>query len=133
MAKRPAPGPRCIAVVEDDDGVRASIRDLLSSAGLTSRSFRTAEGFLRSGILRRVACLIVDEQLPGMSGLALRERLRRDAVAIPMVIISANYGRGPRSRPRESPRDGTAFFSKPFDTRRLLRAIRTALRTDTKG
>jgi FixJ family two-component response regulator len=128
MAKTSAPPPPCIAVVEDDNSVRAAIRDLLRSAGLDSRGFRTAEGLLRSGIIRRIGCLIVDAHLPGMSGAALRERLLDRGVAVPVVIISADDRRLPPPQAGESPRDTIAFLSKPFDGGKLLRAVRTALR-----
>lgn len=128
MAKTTPSRPPCIAVVEDDKSVRAAIRDLLHSAGLESRSFRTAEDLLRSGVTRRIGCLIVDAHLPGMSGPALRERLLDRGVAIPMVVISADDRRVPRPRAAGPSRHTIAFLSKPFDGRRLLRAVRTALR-----
>lgn len=127
VAKSPAPQPRYVAVVEDDPGVREAIRDLLKSAGLASHVFRTAESFLRSGIIRCVGCLIVDTHLPGMSGLALRKRLLDKGVVIPTVVITSHDPGALRSWADEPSRGTIAVLCKPFDSRQLLSAVRAAL------
>ena len=120
--------PRLVAIVEDDGGLREAIQDLLTSASLPSRAFRTAEGFLRCKAMRRFGCLIVDGQLPGMSGIALHEHLLSRGIAIPTVVISAHdesRRRLPKERSSQSP---MAVLGKPFDAKEFLRAVRTILR-----
>ncbi|HEX5461012.1 MAG TPA: response regulator [Steroidobacteraceae bacterium] len=120
---------RPIAVVEDDDGVREAIRDLLSSAEFRSQAFRAAEGFLRSKSIRRFACLIVDAQLPGMGGSALCEHLSMRGIAIPTILISADEEGCRRASTGRSPQQLIAVLAKPFDGRKFLRAVRAALRS----
>lgn len=120
--------PRLVAIVEDDSGLREAIKDLLTSASLPSRAFRTAEGFLRCNGIRRFGCLIVDGQLPGMSGIALHEHLLSRGIAIPTVVISA-HDESRRRLPKGGSSQGPmAVLGKPFDGNDFLRAVRAILR-----
>ena len=65
-----------VFIIDDDADVRASIQDLLESAGLRSESFGTAEEFLRSKRQDGPSCLVLDVRLPGVNGLAFQHRLR---------------------------------------------------------
>lgn len=128
MAKKTTTHLRTVAVVEDDSAVREAIRDLLSSAELRSRGFGTAESFLRSKAIRRFACLIVDAQLPNMSGSALCERLSTEGIAIPTIVISAHDASHRRLSAGGSLQTPVAVLEKPFDGKTFLRAVRAALR-----
>jgi hypothetical protein len=71
MAKRPSIARPSIAVIDDDDGVRVALTDLLRAADFGARAFGSAEVFLARVPADRFECLIVDINLPGMTGVAL--------------------------------------------------------------
>jgi FixJ family two-component response regulator len=119
--------PLVVAVVEDDGGLREAIIDLLGSAGIAARGFRSAEEFLKSRRALRAACLILDVQLPGMTGLDLLERLRARDIDLPVVLITAADDPARRRRGRAWPPRGTKLLRKPFAGEDLLRAVRRVL------
>lgn len=127
MAKARVAQPLPVAVVEDDSGVRNAVRNLLSSAKVPSRGFRAAESFLAASRRRRFACLVTDVDLPGMSGVALLERLQRSGMTIPTIFLTARedvrgctLGKGAR-------RAVVKVLRKPFRDSEFLRAVRAAL------
>jgi FixJ family two-component response regulator len=116
--------PLVVAVVEDDRGLRAAILNLLGSAGIAAYGFSSAEQFLKSRRGRYAACLILDIQLPGMSGLDLLDRLRARDLDLPTVLITAAHS---TIRGRVSRRADTKLLPKPFAGEDLLRAVGQAL------
>ncbi len=78
-----------IAIVDDDALIRETLKDLLESAGYSSVVFSSAQGFLRSKRLSRVACLITDMRMPGTSGIELHQKLVAAGHAIPTILITA--------------------------------------------
>jgi len=114
-----------VVSVDDDRRVLDSIAMLMESAGYTSQSFTSAEGFLQSPTLAVAACVIADVQMPGVDGLELQRRLRLARPELPVIFISAHGDDAARHR---ALRDGAAaFFDKPFDCAALLTAITTVL------
>ncbi len=81
---------RPIAVVDDEDAVRESLRRLLESAGHEVRAYDSAESLLEDEEVVDLACLLLDVSLPGLDGLELLERLVGDpaAGATPVIMIS---------------------------------------------
>ena len=75
-----------IAIIDDDVFVRQSLGDCMESAGYAVESFDSAEQFLASGSARNAACLIVDVQLPGITGLELQDKLAEADNRVPIVI-----------------------------------------------
>jgi len=116
---------KLIAVIDDDESICDSLRDLMESAGLEARCFESAEEFLESGLHRQAACLITDILMPKMSGLQLQTRLKEEECDIPIIFITA-YG---DARMRiEAMREGAVeFLAKPFDHLLLLKTVRAAL------
>ena len=81
--------PRAVAIVDDDDAVRESLRLLLETAGHVVETFATAVEFLKSEILHFV-CVISDNRMAPISGLELIERLRARGIGIPVALVTAS-------------------------------------------
>jgi FixJ family two-component response regulator len=114
-----------IAIVDDDESVQSALQDLMEADGLSARSFGSAEEFLKSGLQRKAACLIVDIRMPGMSGLELQARLKADRFDTPIIFITAH---GDASVRMQAMREGAAeFLVKTFDDQILLSRVRAAL------
>ena len=114
-----------VAVVDDDERMRAALQGLLRAAGLEAQTFASAEEFLESGEPRRCRCLIADIRMPGMSGLDLQVALKADRIAIPIIFITAH---GDERMRMQALRSGAAeFLAKPFDDEVLLEAVQAAL------
>ncbi|HEY0528239.1 MAG TPA: response regulator [Gemmatimonadaceae bacterium] len=77
-----------IAVVEDDEGLRTALQQLLRSAGFAAVTFESAEDFLADGNRRAVDCAIVDINLPGMTGVELVKQLGQNGDRLPAVLIT---------------------------------------------
>ena len=75
-------------VVDDDPLVRDSVADLLDSAGFTVRTFGSATDFLQSKRPDLPACLILDVELPGLSGLDLQTELAKSGVEMPIIFLT---------------------------------------------
>jgi len=115
-----------IAIIDDDVLVRQSLGDCMESAGYAVESFDSAEEFLASGSAQKAACLILDVQLPGITGLELQERLAGADNRVPIVFVSA---RGTRANREKAMRRGaTGFLSKPFRRDDLVRLVEAATR-----
>jgi FixJ family two-component response regulator len=114
-----------VAIVDDDESMRAAIEDLLSSVGIKARSFVSAEEFLVSGLLSEIACLISDIRMPGMTGLELQAKLVAEGSQIPIIFITAHGNTRMRRQALEA--GAIEFLGKPFDDESLLGSVRSAL------
>jgi FixJ family two-component response regulator len=122
------PGDRpskVIAIIDDDEAMQDSLRDLMEAAGLLARCFGSAEEFLESDLHVRAACLIVDVRMPKMSGLQLQAKLKEEECNIPIIFITAHGDA--RMRIRAMREGAVEFLSKPFDHQLLLKRVRAAL------
>jgi two-component system response regulator FixJ len=81
---------RLVFIVEDDAAVRASTRVLLEASGYVVRDFSSAEQLLDVGDLSQAGCIVLDYNLPGMSGIELLESLRAQGDRTPAIIVSSN-------------------------------------------
>jgi FixJ family two-component response regulator len=116
---------KVVAIVDDDDLMRAALQGLLKSAGLAAQSFASAEEFLRSGHQHDAACLITDIRMPGASGLELQAQLNADHCRIPTIFITAH---GDANMQVQAMRAGAMeFLAKPFDDEVLLGSVRAAM------
>jgi FixJ family two-component response regulator len=114
-----------VAAVDDDFRVRESIESLLESAGYAPVVFSSAEEFLGSGTLASATCVITDVRMPGMDGIELQRRIRRERPALPVILISAHHDPGVRRRAIEE--GAVDFLFKPFDAADLLKIVQAAL------
>jgi|SRR5580658_4985388 FixJ family two-component response regulator len=116
---------KVIAIIDDDEAMQDSLRDLMESAGLVARCFGSAEEFLVSDLRTRAACLIVDIRMPKMSGMQLQTKLKEEDSNIPMIFITAHGDA--RMRIQAMRRGAVEFLAKPFDHQLLLKRVRSAL------
>ena len=117
--------PKMVAIVDDDDSMRAALQGVLQSADLLAQAFASAEEFLQSGRQHDTACLITDIRMPGMSGLELQAQLNANNCKIPTIFITAH---GDAKMRMEAMRAGAAeFLAKPFDDEALLESVRAAM------
>ncbi|HEX4270229.1 MAG TPA: response regulator [Rhizomicrobium sp.] len=79
-----------VFVVEDDEEVRVSTRALLEASGYVVREFVSAEDVIASGDVAAAGCMVLDQTLPGISGLDLIRRLRADGIQTPVIMVSGN-------------------------------------------
>ena len=116
---------KMIAIIDDDESMQDSLRDLIECTGLVARCFGSADEFLASGLHRQAACLITDILMPKMSGLELQARLKDEECDIPIIFITA-YGNA-RMRIQAIREGAVEFLAKPFDHQLLLKTVRAAL------
>ena len=122
---------KLIAIIDDDEAMQDSLRDLMEAAGLAARCFGCAEDFLTSDLHDRAACLIVDVRMPKMSGLELQARLKQEQCNIPIIFMTAFDDAELRA---EAMKEGAVeFLVKPFDHHLLLRILRRTLDRETYG
>src|SRR6202158_3423523 len=81
---------KLIAIIDDDEAMQDSLRDLMEAAGLVARCFGSAEEFVESDLHRKAACLIVDVRMPKMSGLQLQAKLKEEESNVPIIFINAH-------------------------------------------
>lgn len=112
--------------MDDDEAVRHSLRVLLETHDLKVTEFSSAEAALDSPLLGQCHCLIVDMEMPGMSGLEFVETMRKAADQTPVVLITAN---AQLSEPVRIKRNNVlALLVKPAPQNELLAWIRHSRR-----
>jgi FixJ family two-component response regulator len=114
-----------VFVVDDDPSVRAAIEGLLTSVGMTARSFESAEEFLGSPRVDAPACVVLDVRLPGTSGLDLQRELTVGDATLPIIFITGHDDIPMSVRAMKA--GAVEFLLKPFRDRDLLDAIDHAL------
>jgi FixJ family two-component response regulator len=117
--------PQIVSIVDDDESLRRSLRNLLASVGFPVETFASAEAFLQSIHQERTGCLVLDLRMPGMNGFDLLRHLSDTGSRIPAVILTAHGDDEARQRSLQA--GAVAFLSKPFNGKALLDAVRTAL------
>jgi FixJ family two-component response regulator len=119
-----------IYVLDDDDRVREALSGLLSSLGFRVEVFASASEYLEFERPDSPACLILDLELPGMSGLELQQKIAADDS--PPVIFVTGHGDVPSSV-RAMKAGAIEFLLKPFDNQDLLRSIDAAIVQDREA
>jgi FixJ family two-component response regulator len=125
MTSKDAP---TVFVIDDDALVRASLQGLLKSVGLRSEMFETAEEFLRAKRPDVPSCLVLDVNLPGISGVDFQRELADAGVHTPIIFITG-YGDIPMSV-KAMKSGAVEFLTKPFLDQDLLDAVHQALEHD---
>jgi len=117
-----------IAIVDDDVSVREGLQSLIRSAGWRAETFASAQEFLSRPGTESPACLVLDLQLPGLSGLDLQKRMAEAGLEIPIVFLTG-HGNIPASV-QAMKAGAVEFLTKPFAEEDLLRAVNEAVERD---
>lgn len=120
-----------VILVEDDEGLRSALQRLLRAWRFETLAYASAEEALADPTLDGPDCLVVDLNLPAMSGLDLIDRLRERGVTAPVVVISAQDGAKVRLEMRR--RGIEHFLPKPFLGNALVRQVDAALADGRRG
>ena len=111
--------------------VRKGLENLLRSAGFTVQTFSSAQEFLASARADVPSCLLLDVQLPGLSGLDLQQELAKGGIQIPIIFITG-HGDIPMSV-RAMKAGALEFLTKPVNDEDLLDAIQQAIARDHRA
>ena len=121
--------PECLVFVVDDDPlVRDSVADLLAAAGFAAQTYGSATEFIHAKRPNASACLILDVELPDLSGLDLQADLTKSGIEVPIIFLTG-HGDIPKSV-RAMKAGAVEFLTKPFRTEELVDAVRQALVRD---
>ena len=117
-----------VFIVDDDEGVRSSLRLLLKSVGLVPSALASAREFLDKYDPAQPGCLVLDVRMPEMSGLELQEQLNLKGAVLPVIFIT---GHGDVPMAVEAMQAGACdFLQKPFRDQDLIDRIQRALDKD---
>jgi len=112
-----------VSVIDDDRSMGRMLSRIIAAAGLRVELFTSAEDFLDSGRFSDSGCLVLDVDLPGMSGLELQRYLNESGQRIPIVFISGQATE--QTRERALMAGAIGFFDKPFSISSLLASIQS--------
>jgi FixJ family two-component response regulator len=117
--------PRRIAILDDDQSVRTAIGRLLKTAGMNVVSYASSMGLLNSIETEPFDCVVLDLQMPGMSGMDVLRYFRHADIRTPVVIITAHDEIGSPAACLAA--GAAAYLRKPLDADELIRAIGKAI------
>jgi FixJ family two-component response regulator len=112
-----------VFVVDDDPAVRSSLKFSLELEGFLVRAYARPGELLDAGDLRKAGCLVLDYNLPEMTGLDLLQRLRDRHVAAPAILITSHPNRMLRDRAAAA---GVPIVEKPLFGSALTDRVRDA-------
>jgi RNA polymerase sigma factor (sigma-70 family) len=120
-----------VFVVDDDSSTRELLAWLMRRHGLRAELFPDARSFLKSYKADMPGCLVVDLNMPGMSGLDLQQYLKEHGVLLPVIFLS---GRADVPKAVKAVREGAIdFIEKPFDYKRVVALVEECLRRDAQA
>lgn len=115
-----------VVIVEDDEQMCRAMRRILETEGHVTETFDTAEAFIASNAATRAKCLVLDVNLPGISGMELHRQLRSESHVIPTVVVT---GRDIHARWVDF-RETDCFLFKPFSAEALAGAVGRCVNRD---
>jgi len=125
-----APQEGTVFVVDDDSSTRELLSWLMKRNGRQAQVYPDARSFLEAYKPGTPGCLVVDLNMPGMSGLDLQQYLKESGVTLPVIFLS---GRADVTKAVRAVREGAIdFLEKPFDYRRVVALIEDCLRRDAE-
>jgi len=114
-----------ISIIDDDDSLRTALVGLVRSLGYSASGFANAEEFLAGDGAARSDAIVTDIQMPGLSGIELKERLSAQGCDAPVIMITARAEPGLRERAFAS--GATCVLKKPFPAEALIDCLERAL------
>jgi two-component system, LuxR family, response regulator FixJ len=126
-----AAGVAIVLVLDDDTSMCRSLRRLISAAGFQVLTFSKPSELLASEIPRSNACLVVDINLPEMTGIQMCEILKRSGRSLPTILITGRTDAPTRAM--AAPSEHIALLFKPFEEELLFDAIGRALALSTQS
>lgn len=125
------PADGTVFIVDDDEAVRDSLKLLLETHGLDVRDYASCEAFVLGYHPQNRQCLVLDQHLPGMTGLELVQLLGRGGPALPIILVT---GKGDHALKARAQAAGVlAYLDKPVNADRLLPLIYAALAKPQSG
>jgi FixJ family two-component response regulator len=117
-----------IAIVDDDESVCRALKRLVRSLGMEADTFLSGQEFvdlMEAMPSFSADCVILDVQMPGITGLEVQRRLVAGGSSLPIIFITAHDEVGVRERALSM--GAVAFLRKPFDDELFIRTLRVAL------
>lgn len=114
-----------ISIIDDDESLRAALVGLVRSLGYRASGFANAEDFLAADQANACGAIVTDIQMPGLSGIELKERLTASGCAAPVIMITARAEPGLRERAFAS--GALCVLKKPFAAEALIDCLERAL------
>lgn len=116
---------KLISIIDDDESLRAALVGLLRSLGYRASGYANAEDFLAADQAHASAAIVTDIQMPGLSGIELKERLTAQGCASPVIMITARAEAGLQDRAFAS--GALCVLKKPFAAEALIDCLERAL------
>jgi FixJ family two-component response regulator len=114
-----------ISIIDDDDSLRSALAGLVRSLGYRASDFASAEDFLDARCADDCACIVTDIQMPGLSGVELKQRLTADGCPAPVIMITARTEPGLREKAFAA--GAVCVLQKPFAAEALIECLERAL------
>jgi two-component system response regulator FixJ len=122
------PNKPTVFVIDDDEAARGAIESLIESVDLRVKTYGSAKEFLESSNYERPGCLVLDVQMPGMTGLELQQELVERKCEMPIIFVTGHADVPMCIRAFNSGAFG--FMEKPVDSQELLEKIHAAIARD---
>jgi len=119
-----------VFIVDDNKDFRTSLCALVESAGWRAKAYGSAEEFLRAYDAKDPGCLVLDLRMPGMDGLQLQEKLVKEGIQIPVIMVSAHGNVEKAVRALQT--GAVDFVRKPYEAKVLLDRVQQALKLDSE-
>jgi FixJ family two-component response regulator len=117
-----------VVIVDDDEGVRSSIQELMLSVGIDAKGFASTRELMEAPLSERPGCLVLDVRMPGSSGLDLQHHLAAAGNPKPIVFVT---GHGDIPMSVQAMKAGAVdFLTKPFRDQTLLDAVSAGIERD---
>ena len=120
----PALANPVIAIVDDDAAVRGSLKFALEIEGFAVRTYPRGDDLLGDVARADCACFIIDQKLPGMNGLDVVAELRKEHIAVPVILITSQPTRVVQQRAALA---GVPIVEKPLLGNALIDRVRDAI------
>ena len=110
-----------VAILDDEASIREAISRLLTTLGMVAHAYATSDELFKSVALKHPDCLVLDLQMPGMSGLDVLKYLNQRQIRIPTIVITGHDEKNSRGACMNA--GAVAYLLKPLDVELLVATI----------